>query len=58
MKTKHTFGYNVRRNENEAYKDTCHKKSEGIHEKRWMRRMPDILSVSMQDILYSRKPEL
>jgi hypothetical protein len=34
------------------------KHTEEQHEERRLRRVPDILPVCMQDILYSRKPEL
>ncbi len=44
--------------EYETYQDFKHKRSEGIHEEGRMRRVPDILPVSLQDILHSRKPEL
>jgi hypothetical protein len=37
----------------ETYKDFKHKNFERHFEKRWMWRMPDIMSVSLQDFLYS-----
>ena len=44
--------------ENEAREDIKRKYSEEQHEERRMRRVPDILSVCMQDFLHSRKSEL
>lgn len=42
----------------EAYQDTGYGKVTEHGKKRRLRRMPDILPVSMQDILHSRKSEL
>ena len=42
----------------ETCKDIEYKKITEYSKKRWMRRMPDILSVSLQDSLYSGKSDL
>ena len=43
---------------NETYKNTQRLNAEGQLEKRGMRRVPDILSVSLQNFLYGCQPEL
>jgi len=42
----------------ETCKDIKYQEITEHNQKRWLRRVPDILPVCMQDILYSRKPEL
>jgi len=42
----------------EAYQDFDNKRFKGVHEKGRMRRMPDFLSVCLQDVMHCGKPEL
>jgi hypothetical protein len=48
----------LRRLENEAYKDFKYQKFKGIYEKGRLWRMPDLMSVSMQDIMHGWQSEL
>ena len=42
----------------EAHQDVKYTDTVQYHEEGRMRRMPDIVPVCMQDVLYSREPEL
>ena len=42
----------------ETYQNIEYSDIEQYSEKRWMWRMPDIMSVCLQDFLYSRKPDM
>jgi hypothetical protein len=44
--------------DHETYKDINNQRFKGIHEKGRLRRVPDFLPVSLQDVLHSGKPEL
>lgn len=48
----------LRRLCDETHKDIKHKGLQRVHEKGRMRRVPDLLPVSLQNILYRRQPEL
>ena len=46
------FVYNLRRLFHEAYQDFNYQRSQGVHEEGRMRRVPDFLPVSLQDLLH------
>ncbi len=45
-------------NRYEENQDFGNQRFKGVHEEGRLRRVPDLLPVCMQDLLYSRKPDL